>query len=106
MIRKNNFFFQIILIYQILKECLSYNESVPFNWTLHPKYCYVEDFILSNNYRTLMTEIYPMRGCSSDERNMNYATQNGITNITYQPKLDFFFPNETYPLSIQTPQLI
>ena len=97
MIRKNNFFFQIILIYQILKECLSYNESVPFNWTLHPKYCYVEDFILSNNYRTLMTEIYPMRGCSSDERNMNYATQNGITNITYQPKLDFFFPNEAYP---------
>ena len=80
----------IFLLLQLLKEDLSYNKSIPFNWTRAPKYCYVEDFILSNNYRPFIKEIYPIRGCNSDERNKNYASNFGITNITFQPKFDFF----------------
>ena len=38
-----------------------------------------------------------MKGCTSDERNKNYATNFGINNITLQPKLDFFIPNNSYP---------
>ncbi len=83
--------FNIFLLYQLIKQYLFYNVSIPFNWTQTPQYCYVEDFILSNNYRPLVDDIYPQRGCSSDERNKNYATNFGIINITYQPKLDFFF---------------
>ena len=94
---KNILFYQILLFYKIIRECFSYNESVPFNWTKTPQYCYVEDFILSNNYRTLLPEIFPIRGCSSDERNQNYFLNEGITNITFQPKLDFFFPKEEFP---------
>ena len=88
---------KIILIYLIIKEYLFYNESIPFNWTQFPQYCYIEDFILSNNYRPFVNDIYPMKGCSSDERNKNYATNVGIMNITFQPKLDFFFPDSVYP---------
>ena len=89
--------FNIFLLYQLIKQYLFYNVSIPFNWTQTPQYCYVEDFILSNNYRPLVDDIYPQRGCSSDERNKNYATNFGIINITYQPKLDFFFPRDVYP---------
>ena len=88
--------YKTILLLQIIKEILSYNESIPFNFTQTPQYCYVEDFILSNNYRPFVDDIYPMKGCSSDERNRNYATNFGITNITFQPRLDFFFLNESY----------
>jgi hypothetical protein len=84
--------YKIFLIFSIIKEYISYNETVPFNWTQNPQFCYVEDFILSTNYRPLYKEIYPIRGCDSDERNKNYAVGYGIVNITYQPKLDFFFP--------------
>ena len=89
--------FKLLLLYQLIKQYLFYNDSIPFNWTKTPQYCYVEDFILSNNYRPLVDDIYPLRGCSSDERNKNYATNYGITNITFQPKLDFFFNKDTYP---------
>ena len=88
--------FQIIFS-SIIEEYLLYNESIPFNWTKIPQFCYIEDFILSNNYRPYVDDIYPMKGCNSDERNKNYATNVGITNITFQPKLDFFFPNEVFP---------
>jgi len=88
--------FQIIF-YSIIEEYLLYNESIPFNWTKIPQFCYIEDFILSNNYRPYVDDIYPMKGCNSDERNSNYATNIGITNITFQPKFDFFFPNEVFP---------
>ena len=98
------FSYKIVLLLQLLKEALSYNKSIPFNWTRAPKYCYVEDFILSNNYRPFIKEIYPIRGCNSDERNKNYASNFGITNITFQPKLDFFFPKAEYPPLDPDPQ--
>ena len=89
--------YKILFLFQIINEYLSYNDSIPFNWTQNPKYCYVEDFKLSNNYRPFVIDIYPIRGCNSDERNKNYAIHYGITNITFHPKLDYFFPNEQYP---------
>ena len=91
---------QVVVIYNLIKECLSYNASIPFNWTKIPDICYEEDFILTNQYRPYYEDIYPIRGCNSDERNRLYALKGanfGLTNITYQPKLDFFFPNESYP---------
>ena len=93
-----NLLCKIILLYLFIRKSLSYNESIPFNWTQTPQYCYAEDFVLSNNYRPLVEDIYPMKGCNSDERNKNYATKFGITNITFQPKLDFFFAIDEYPL--------
>ena len=99
--------YEIILLNIIIRKTFSYNESIPFNWTKTPQFCYVEDFVLSNNYRPLVDDIYPMKGCSSDERNRNYATQFGITNITFQPKLDFFFPNDEFPrLDLDPPTYI
>ena len=63
--------------------------------------CYEETFILTDQYRTLNYpyEIFPRRGCSSDERNKISANtgNQGIINITYSPRLDYFFPNESYP---------
>ena len=76
----------------MVKEYISYNDSIPFNWTKNPDFCFKEDFVLSNNYRTFQNEIYPKRGCSSNELNKNYAVRIGVTNITYYPRLDFFFP--------------
>ena len=96
----NIILFQIILIYNLIKKTLSYNDSIPFNWTKIPDICYEEDFILTNQYRPYYEDIFPIRGCNSDERNRLYGKKGanfGLTNITYQPKLDFFFPNETYP---------
>ena len=87
----------ILLLFEIIKKCSTYNESIPFNWTKTPNYCYVEDFYLSPHYRTLIPDIYPIRGCSSNERNKKYTSIIGITNITFHPRLDFFFPNELYP---------
>ena len=91
------FFYKILVLLEIIKESFSYNDSIPFNWTKTAQYCYEEDFVLSNNYRPFVNDIYPMKGCTSDERNKNYATNFGINNITLQPKLDFFIPNNSYP---------
>ena len=92
--------FKILLIYQLIKESLSYNASIPFNWTKIPDICYEEDFILTNQYRPYYEDIYPIRGCNSDERNRLYALKGvdfGLTNITYEPKLDFFFIRQSFP---------
>ena len=88
---------KILLLFQIIKEYIAYNDSIPFNWTKTPKYCYFEDYLLTPHYRTLTSDYFPIRGCSSDERNKQYRSNEGINNITFQPKLDFFFPNEQYP---------
>ena len=96
----NIILFQIILIYNLIKKSLSYNASIPFNWTKIPDICYEEDFVLTNQYRPYHEDIFPIRGCNSDERNRLYAKKGanfGLTNITYEPKLDFFFPNQTFP---------
>ena len=96
----NFILFQIILIHNLIKESLSYNSSIPFNWTKFPDICYEEDFILTNQYRPYYEDIYPIHGCNSDERNRLYAKKGmdfGLTNITYEPKLDFFFPSTKFP---------
>ena len=91
------FIYIILFLCKLIKRCISYNESVPFNWTTTPPYCYEKDFKLSQNYRPLVKDIYPIRGCDSNELNSNYATIVGLNNITFYPKLDFFFPNDQYP---------
>ena len=85
------FIYIILFLCKLIKRCISYNESVPFNWTTTPPYCYEKDFKLSQNYRPLVKDIYPIRGCDSNELNSNYATIVGLNNITFYPKLDFFF---------------
>ena len=94
------------IIFQILREISSYNNSIPFNFSQNPEICYVEDFELTMRYRPFLREIYPIRGCNSDERNRNYnsrineSTNIGdflLTNITYEPRLDYFFNKDTYP---------
>ena len=84
-----------------LKFIFNYNSSIPFNFSQEPEICYEEDFILTNHYRTLdfNSEIFPIRGCNSDERNklnIKLGTQ-GLINITFSPRLDFFFPNVNFP---------
>ena len=88
--------FPIIVIFQLIEEAFTYNETVPFNFTDKPRFCYVEDFILSMEYRPFVDDIYPVRGCSSDERNKNYHVVNisysvRLANITFEPSLDYFF---------------
>ena len=103
---KNIILFQIVVIYNLVKKIFSYNTSIPFNWTKIPDICYEEDFVLTNQYRPYFEDIYPIRGCSSDERNRLYAIKGanfGLTNITFEPKLDFFFPNKTYPPLMKDP---
>ena len=100
--------YAIIVIFQILKEAFTYNESVPFNFTQTPNYCYQEDFILSKEYRPFVDDIYPIRGCSSDERNRNYQNNNSgyqlrLVNITFEPSLDYFFNKDVYPPSDRDP---
>jgi hypothetical protein len=73
--------YKILLLCQIIKEYISYNETIPFNWTQNPLFCYREDFVFSNNYRTLQNEIYPIRGCNSSQRNFDYAQKIGLMNI-------------------------
>ena len=68
--------YPIIVIFQILKEAFTYNESVPFNFTQTPNYCYQEDFILSKEYRPFVDDIYPIIDCSLDERNRNNHNNN------------------------------
>ena len=87
----------ILVLCETIKRCLSYNSSIPFNWTNTPKYCYVEDFALSDNYRPFVNEIFPIKGCDFNERNKNYGVEQGLNNISFYPNLDFFFPNEKYP---------
>lgn len=91
--------FIILVLCEFIKKCFSYNETIPFNWTQNPNYCYVEDFLLTHHYRPYQKdiEVYPIRGCNSTQRNLNYAIENGINNITFYPKLDFFMPKEEYP---------
>ena len=96
----NIILFQIILIYNLIKKSLSYNSRIPFNLTKITDIWYAEDFILTNQYRPYHEDIFPIRGCNSDERNRLYAKKGanfGLTNITFEPKLDYFFPNQTYP---------
>ena len=103
---KSIILFQIVVIYNLVKKIFSYNTSIPFNWTKIPDICYEEDFVLTNQYRPYFEDIYPIRGCSSDERNRLYAIKGanfGLTNITFEPKLDFFFPNKTYPPLMKDP---
>ena len=97
---KNIVLFHIILICDLIKESLSYNDSIPFNWTKIPDICYVDDFVVTNQNRPYYEDIYPVRGCNSDERNRLYALKGanfGLTNITYEPALDFFFPRQKFP---------
>ena len=54
------------IIFQILREISSYNNSIPFNFSQNPEICYVEDFELTMRYRPFLREIYPIRGCNSD----------------------------------------
>ena len=97
---KNNILFQILLLIQIIKEILSYNDSIPFNWTKIPDICYEEDFAVTDLNRPYFEETFPKRGCNSDERNRLYAQKGqdfGLTNITYEPPLDFFFLKTRFP---------
>ena len=103
---KNNniILLQFYIIFHILNEILSYNDSVPFNFTQTPRFCYFEDFELNDYYRPFEKDRYPIRGCSSDERNSlnqgNYTLlgfRPKITNITYEPRLDYFFNKDVYP---------
>ena len=87
----------VFVLAQFIKKILCYNESIPFNWTQTPEFCYVEDFSLSNNYRTFVKEIYPIRGCKMDDLNTQYGKQLPLNNVTFYPKLDYFFPNDKYP---------
>ena len=90
-----------LLLFQLLQKILTYNDSIPFNWTQRPEFCWVEDFVLTDMYRPFIDplDVYPKRGCNSDERNRQYieSAKPGLINITYQPRLDFFFPNYSYP---------
>ena len=87
----------VLVLTLFIKKILCYNESIPFNWTQNPKYCYVEDFSLSNNYRTFIKEIYPIRGCDKDILNTQYGKDIPLNNVTFYPNLDFFFVNDKYP---------
>ena len=98
----------LLLIFHLIKESLSYNDSIPFNWTKEPDFCYREDFELNDLYRPFYPDIYPIRGCSFNEKNRLYEEKAykagfGLTNITYEPKLDFFFPRQEYPPLMRDP---
>ena len=100
----NSILLQFFIFFQIIKEIFSYNDSVRFNFTKKPLFCYYEDFELNNYYRPFRYEKYPIRGCSSDERNRQYHEnftyiygKPKITNITFEPKLDYFFNKDVYP---------
>ena len=98
----------LLLIFHLIKESLSYNDSIPFNWTKELDFCYREDFELNDLYRPFYPDIYPIRGCSFDEKNRLYEEKAykagfGLTNITYEPKLDFFFPRQEYPPLMRDP---
>ena len=100
--------YPLIVIFQIFKEAFAYNESVPFNFTTTPNFCYQEDFILSKEYRPFVDDIYPIRGCNSDERNKNFHYTNTynhtrLANITFEPSLDYFFNKDVYPPSDRDP---
>ena len=102
--------FQIIIIFQSLKEIFSYNDSFPYNWSRFPETCYAEDFVLSENYRPKreILEIYPVKGCTSDDKNnqsQKFAIGDviGITNITFEPRLDYFFNHDKYPPADRDP---
>ena len=62
----------LLLIFHLIKESLSYNDSIPFNWTKELDFCYREDFELNDLYRPFYPDIYPIRGCSFDEKNRLY----------------------------------
>ena len=81
----------VFVLAQFIKKIVCYNESIPFNWTQTPELCYVEDFSLSNNYRTFVKEIYPIRGCPMDDLNTHFGKQIPLNNVTFYPKLDYFF---------------
>ena len=98
----------LLLIFHLIKESLSYNDSIPFNWTKELDFCYREDFELNDLYRPFYPDIYPIRGCSFNEKNRLYEEKAykagfGLTNITYEPKLDFFFPRQEYPPLMRDP---
>ena len=89
---------QFFLILQILKEFFSYNKTHKFNFSKIPQFCYREDFELTHDYRPFIDDIYPIRGCSSDDRNKIYQESiqlivgtPKIVNVTFEPKLDYFF---------------
>ena len=98
---------QILFILNIFKKTQEYNSSVPFNWTQQLPFCYVEDFILNDLYRPFQKDIYPVKGCSSDERNYQYDSINLnnarimnnflLANVSFQPRLDYFFNKDEYP---------
>ena len=95
---------QFFLILQILKEFFSYNKTHKFNFSKIPQFCYREDFELTHDYRPFIDDIYPIRGCSSDDRNKIYQESiklivgtPKIVNVTFEPKLDYFFNKDVYP---------
>ena len=104
---------KFIVIFLLLKETVAYNDTVVFNWTKNPAACYVEDFYLSDNYRPYVEDIYPIRGCNSDKRNELYqpflynrttdVAYSNLTNITFEPRLDYFFNNDQYPPQSRDP---
>ena len=105
---KHTTLFPLLIFFQILKESIPYNKSIPFNFTYEPSYCYQKDFILSKTYRPFSDDIYPIKGCNSDERNQQ-AQQfgndpiNHLTNITFEPRLDYFFNKDEYPPADRDP---
>ena len=83
------------MIYNLRQYYLFYSENI-INFII---------FITDQN-RPYYEEIYPIRGCSSDERNRLYAQKGqdfGLTNITYEPSLDFFFVKTTFPPLMKDP---
>ena len=98
---------QIFFIINIFKKTQEYNSSIPFNWTQEPQFCYVEDFVLNDHYRPFQNDIYPVKGCSSDERNYKYDSINLnnakitnnflLANVSFEPRLDYFFNKDEYP---------
>ena len=95
---------RFFMLLQMLKEIFPYNNTVRFNFTKEPRFCYYPDFLVNYDVRPFKYEIYPIRGCSSNERNRLYhenITYRGgipkITNITFEPRLDYFFNKDVYP---------
>ena len=104
---KHTTLFQLLIFFHILKEFLNYNDSIPFNFS-EPRTCFRRNFLLSVEYRPFVNDIYPIGGCTTDERNerndyfINFPNS-ALTNITFEPRLDFCLNKDKYPPADRDP---
>ena len=106
--------FQFFIIFQTSWEITYYNDTHVFNWSELPENCYVHDYYFTEYHLPYYgeAETYPVRGCSVDDKNnvtqgwpsiKNNGRTGYIANITYEPRLDYFFNHDKYPPADRDP---